>query len=262
MNTLHAIILAIIEGLTEFLPISSTGHMVLASTFMKIENDAFTKYFEVCIQFGAIISVLILYFKKFIDFKNIQFYIKIAIAIIPALIVGKLLDDFIDDKLGSPIFISIVMISGGFLLLFVDNFFNKNKIDSIDKADNKNALFIGLFQTLAIFFPGLSRSAASIIGGMQQGLTRSAAAEFSFFMAVPTLFAAAGYKTLKYYLEVGSFTIEQIKLLAIGNVIAFIVAILAIKFFIQYIKDKGFKIFGIYRIIAGTFMLVYLYYTK
>ena len=262
MNYVHAIILAIIEGLTEFLPISSTGHMVLASSFMNIAQDDFTKYFEVNIQFGAILSVLVLYFKKFVDVKNKAFYIKLLISIIPALMVGKLLDDFIDDKLGNPIFIAAVMIAGGFVLLFVDKLFNKSEIESIDEATNLNAFYIGLFQTLAIFFPGLSRSAASIIGGMQQKLSRSAAAEFSFFMAVPTLFAASAYKTLSYYKDFGMFSSEQIKILALGNVIAFIVAVLAIKFFIQFVKDRGFKIFGFYRIIVGTYILILLLMNK
>lgn len=258
MSVLQAILLAIIEGLTEFLPVSSTGHMVLASSFMNIAEDAFTKYFEVCIQFGAILSVVVLYFRKFIDFKNIQFYIKLVVAIIPSLILGKLLNDFIDEKLGNPIFIAVVMILGGILLLFVDKLFHTYEINSEQRIDYLTALKIGLYQCLAIIFPGLSRSAATIVGGMQQKLTRSAAAEFSFFLAVPTLFAATSYKTLTYVKDNGFFTHDQIQLLIIGNLAAFLVALLAIKFFIQFVKNKGFRIFGIYRILVGGIILFLL----
>jgi undecaprenyl-diphosphatase len=225
---------------------------------MHIEEDAFTKYFEVCIQFGAIVSVLVLYFKKFIDFRNYKFYIKLLIAIIPSLVLGFLLNDFIDETLGNPVFIAVVMILGGVLLLFVDTWFNKNELDSEQKMDYFTALKIGFFQCLAIIFPGFSRSAATIVGGMQQKLTRDAAAEFSFFLAVPTLFAATAYKTLTYLQDNGSFTYNQVQLLIIGNLAAFFVALLAIKFFIQFVKSKGFRIFGWYRIIVGAVILVLL----
>lgn len=258
MNILQAILLAVIEGMTEFLPISSTGHMVLASAFMHIEEDAFTKYFEVCIQLGAILSVVILYFRKFIDFRNRQFYFKLAIAIIPSLILGKLLDDFIDDTLGNPVFIAVVMILGGVVLLFVDRLFNKNEIVSEDQITYFTALKIGLFQCLAILFPGFSRSAATIVGGMQQKLTRDAAAEFSFFLAVPTLFAATAYKTLTYFQDNGGFTADQVQLLIIGNLVAFFVALMAIKFFIQFVKSRGFRGFGWYRIFVGSIILLLL----
>jgi undecaprenyl-diphosphatase len=258
MDILQAIFLAIIEGLTEFLPISSTGHMVLASSFMHIAEDDFTKYFEVCIQFGAILSVVVLYFKKFIDLKNSRFYIKLVIAIIPSLILGKFLSDFIDDILGNPVFIAVVMIIGGILLLFVDKLFHKNEIHTEQKIDYLTAFKIGIYQCLSILFPGLSRSAATIVGGMQQKLTRSAAAEFSFFLAVPTLFAATSYKTLTYLKDNGTFTYDQVQLLIIGNLVAFLVALLAIKFFIQFVKSKGFHVFGVYRIIVGSIILILL----
>jgi len=256
MNNLQAIFIAIVEGITEFLPISSTGHMVITSAIMHIDDEPFTKYFEVSIQLGAILSVLVLYFKKFINFKNPSFYLKLLIAVIPSLVLGKLLNDFIDDILGKPLVIAIVMILGGILLLFVDKWFNKPKIHTTDEIDNKLSFKIGLFQCLAIIFPGLSRSAATIIGGMTQKISREAAAEFSFFLAVPTMFAATAYKTLTFIKENGMFSSDQVTTMVIGNVVAFIVALLAIKFFIGFVKEKGFKIFGIYRIILGVMVLL------
>jgi undecaprenyl-diphosphatase len=262
MTTEQSIIIAIIEGLTEFLPISSTAHMVLTSALMHIEKDAFTKYFEICIQFGAILSVVVLYFKKFIDFKNPKFYLKLLIAILPSLVLGFLLNDFIDDNLENPLFIAFVMIGGGIVLLFVDKYFNKPTIHSEKEIDNKLALQVGLFQCLAIVLPGLSRSAATIIGGMSQKISREAAAEFSFFLAVPTMFAATAYKTLKYIKTNGMFTSDQLGTLLIGNLVAFVVALVAIKFFIGFLKAKGFKMFGWYRIILGIVVLAIIFMGK
>ena len=259
MSIIQAIILAIIEGITEFLPISSTGHMVLMSSFLGIEDDKFTKLFEICIQLGAILAVVVLYWKKFFDFSKYQFYIKLLIAVIPALIFGKLLDDLIDEHLGNPAFIATVMLIGGIILLFVDDWFKNPIIHEESDINNISAVKIGLYQCLAIMFPGLSRSAATIIGGMQQRLSRSVAAEFSFFLAVPTMAAATGYKLLKFVKEEGSITREQVKFLAIGNIVAFIVAVLAIKFFISILNKYGFKYFGIYRIILGLVILVTLF---
>ena len=255
MSTIQAIILAIIEGLTEFLPISSTGHMVLMSSYLGIENDKFTKLFEVCIQLGAILAVVVLYWKKFFDFSKWQFYVKLALAVVPALIFGKLFDDLIDEHLGNPVFIATVLLVGGIILLFVDNWFKNPVITEEPDINNITAIKIGAYQCLAIMFPGLSRSAATIIGGMQQKLSRSLAAEFSFFLAVPTMTAATGYKLLKFISDEGSITGDQINLLAIGNVVAFIVAVLAIKFFITILNKYGFKYFGIYRIIVGIVIL-------
>lgn len=255
MNIWHTILIAVVEGLTEFLPISSTAHMVILSSFLNIASDPFTKYFEICIQFGAILSVLFLYFKRFIDFKNIQFYIKLLIAIIPSLVLGYLLNDIIDDKLENPIFIACVMIAGGVVLLFVDRWFQHPTIHHNDEIKYPLALKIGLFQCLAIIFPGLSRSAATIIGGMSQKVSKQQAAEFSFFLAVPTMFAATAYKTLSYVKDHGMFTSEQLTSLAIGNAVAFIVALLAIRFFIGFVGKKGFQLFGIYRIILGVVVL-------
>jgi len=256
MNFFQAVILAIIEGVTEFLPVSSTGHMILGSSLMGIANEPFTKLFEISIQLGAILAVVVLYWKKFFDFKNWKFYIKLMMAVIPALIFGKLLDDWIDENLGNPVFIAAVLLIGGVILLFVDKIFNKGTIDEEKKVTVPKAIIIGCYQCLAIIFPGLSRSAATIIGGMQQGLTRKAAAEFSFFLAVPTMAAATGYKMLSFISDNGSFTGEQIKLLAVGNIVAFIVGLLAIKFFVSILTKYGFKFFGIYRIIVGAVILI------
>lgn len=258
MNFFHAIIIAIIEGITEFLPISSTAHMVFTSSIMHISKDPFTKYFEICIQLGAILSVVVLYFKKFINFKNPKFYLKLIIAIIPSLILGYLLNDFIDEKLENPFFIACIMIIGGVILLFVDKWFSAPSIMHEEDIDNKLSLKIGLFQCLAIIFPGLSRSAATIIGGISQKLSKAAAAEFSFFLAVPTMFAATAYKTLSFVKDNGMFTSEQFITLGIGNLVAFVVAVLAIKFFIGFVKSKGFKLFGYYRILLGITILILL----
>jgi undecaprenyl-diphosphatase len=257
MNLIHAIILAIIEGLTEFLPISSTGHMVIASSLMGIGKDEFVKLFEVAIQLGAILAVVVLYWKKFFDFKDWSFYLKLIIAVIPALVFGKLLNDFIDETLGNPVFIAVVMFLGGIILLFVDKWFLNPQIDDEKKMTNGVALKIGLYQVLAVIFPGLSRSAATIIGGMQQKLSRKAAAEFSFFLAVPTMMAATGYKMLKGYHLLNA---SNMKYLLIGNVIAFVVALLAIRTFITFLERKGFRLFGWYRIFLGAVLLI-MYFT-
>lgn len=259
MSILEAVIVAIVEGLTEFLPISSTAHMVICSSLMHFEKDPFTKYFEICIQFGAILSVLVLYFKKFINFKSPAFYLKLIIAVIPSLVLGFLLNDFIDDKLESPLFIAVIMILGGVLLLFVDRWFSAPRILREEDIDHKLALKIGFFQCFAIIFPGLSRSAATIIGGMSQKISKEVAAEFSFFLAVPTMAAATLYKTLSYIKKEGMFSAEQLTTLAIGNAVAFVVALLAIKFFINFVKEKGFKMFGIYRILLGSVVLILIF---
>jgi len=246
MNYIQAFILAVIEGLTEFLPVSSTGHMVIASGFMGIGKDEFVKLFEVAIQLGAILAVVVLYWKKFFDFS----------AVIPALIFGKLLNDFIDETLGNPIFIAVVLFLGGIVLLFIDKFFKKGEVHNEAEITNMTAFKIGCFQVLAVVFPGLSRSAATIIGGMQQKLTRHAAAEFSFFLAVPTMCAATGYKLLQGYHLLNT---DNIKLLLFGNLIAFIVAIIAIKSFIGFLAKHGFRVFGWYRIIIGI-IIIGMYY--
>lgn len=269
MDFFQALILAIIEGLTEYLPISSTGHMIFASSYFNIQNDDFVKLFQVSIQFGAILAVVVLYWKKFFDFSKFNFYIKLICAVIPALVLGKLFDDMIEEVLGNPIPIAIVLILGGVILLFIDSRFQTPTVLQEEDITVKKAVAIGFWQCLAMM-PGTSRSAASIIGGMQQGLTRHAAAEFSFFLAVPTMMAVTLYSVfLKTYettqlkgYELLLQSEENIKLFLIGNVVAFIVAIIAIKFFIGIIKQYGFKPWGWYRIVVGIFLVIYFTYLK
>jgi undecaprenyl-diphosphatase len=264
MDALQALWIAIVEGLTEYLPVSSTAHMIFTSSFFGIQENDFAKLFQVAIQFGAILAVVALYWRKFFDFKRLEFYSKLAIAVVPALVLGKLFDDPIDAVLGNPIPIAIVLIVGGIVLLFIDSRFQNPTITTEEAITVKKGFYIGLWQCLAMM-PGTSRSAASIIGGMQQGLTRAAAAEFSFFLAVPTMLAVTTYSIfLKTYAQSGLKGYElltqnsnNLNLFLLGNAVAFVVAILAIKFFIGIIKKYGFKPWGYYRIIAGSLLLFY-----
>jgi len=258
MTVTESIIIAIVEGITEFIPISSTGHMIITQKLMQMPEDAFTKVFTIAIQLGAILAVVVLYYKKFFNFSQWQFYAKLAIAVLPALFFGFLFSKKIDELLNSSLTVAISMLIGGIILVFIDKAFNNPVVHNEKEVSFTKAFIIGIWQCLAMV-PGVSRSAASIIGGMQQKLTRSAAAEFSFFLAVPTMLAATVYKLYKHTKENGAFTSEEIKLLGIGNVVAFIVALLAIKFFITFLKKYGFKVWGIYRIIVGIALLVLIY---
>ena len=259
MDVIDVIILAIIEGITEFLPVSSTGHMIIASSFMGIETEDFTKLFTIVIQLGAILSVVVLYWKRF--FQSLDFYFKLMVAFIPAAVLGFLLNDVIDQLLESPITVAISLLIGGFILLKVDSWFKGN-----EDFDPKNptahteisyltALKIGFFQCLGMI-PGVSRSGASIVGGMTQKINRKTAAEFSFFLAVPTMLGATVKKSYDYYTQGWVLSGDQVNYLIIGNIIAFIVAFLAIKSFISFLSKKGFKLFGYYRIILGITLLV------
>ena len=252
MSFIEAILLAIVEGLTEFLPVSSTGHMIIVSSLMGIAEQPFTKTFTVAIQFGAILSVVMLYFKRF--FQSIDFYIKLIIAFIPAAIFGKLLDHYIDAMLGNVLVVGFSMLAGGIFILFLDYLVKENKDESATVITNKKAFTIGLFQCIAMI-PGVSRSAATIIGGLYQQLNRKTAAEFSFFLAVPTMTAATLYKVYKFYKEGIGVAPDQVNLLIVGNIIAFVVAALAIRSFIGYITKYGFKIFGYYRIVVGLIII-------
>jgi len=259
MSLFQAVILAIIEGITEFLPISSTGHMALASAFLGIEKDPFTKLFIENIQFGAIISVLLIYWRKFLDFKQASFYLKLFIAFLPAAIVGLLIKKHVDNILEKPMFIAIVMVLGGIILLFVDNWFRTPDIEKEEQITYKNSFIIGVFQLLAIIFPGFSRSAATIIGGMQQKLTRKLAAEFSFFLAVPTLAGAFAKSLWDAHKETpGILTHHNLMFLITGNLIAFVIAIIAIKSLIAYLTKHGFRVFGFYRILVGIVIIIIL----
>jgi undecaprenyl-diphosphatase len=260
MTLFDTIVIAIIEGLTEFLPISSTGHMIIASSFMGIAKDDFTKLFEIAIQLGAILSVVVIYWKKFFPINRWNFYIKLVVAVIPALVLGFIFSKKIDALLESPLTVSITLLLGGFVLLFIDKLFQTPTVEIEERISLSKAFTIGLWQCLAMI-PGTSRSAASIIGGMQQKLSRSLAAEFSFFLAVPTMAAATGYKLLKAYKETPELLTNKDNLiaLAIGNLVAFVVAMIAIKFFIGFLQKHGFKLFGWYRIIAGIILLILIY---
>jgi len=262
MSILQAILLAIIEGLTEFLPVSSTGHMIIASSAMGIAAHPFTKLFTVAIQFGAILSVIVLYWKRFVPSRSIAetfaFYLKLLIAFLPAAVIGLLFNDYIDALLERVDVVGYALIAGGIFFLFLDALFKSNEGKGETEIRYPQALKIGLFQTIAMI-PGVSRSAATIIGGLTQGLNKKTAAEFSFFLAVPTMFAATAYKLLKFYLDAGTVSSHEVMLLAVGNVVAFIVALLAIKSFISFLTRHGFRVFGIYRIVVGCIILL-LYY--
>ena len=268
MDIFQSIIIAIVEGLTEFLPVSSTGHMIIAEEALGVEHNDFVNAFTVIIQFGAILSVVWLYWKRFFHLNDVpagatglkafliryDFYWKLLVAFIPAAVIGFLLGDFIDSLLENVTVVAVMLVIGGVLMLFVDKWFNRPDTAPLTE---KRALTIGFYQCIAMI-PGVSRSMATIVGGMQQGLSRKDAAEFSFFLAVPTMFAATAYKLLKLVIEPESLKLlsDNIGVLLIGNVVAFIVALLAIKFFISYVTKYGFKAFGYYRIIVGAAIII------
>jgi len=255
MSVLEAIIIAIVEGITEFLPVSSTGHMIIAQSLLGMESTEFVKAFTINIQFGAILSVIVLYWKRF--FQTVDFYVKLLIAFLPAAVIGFLASDYIDAMLESVFVVALMLVIGGVFMLFVDKWFNKPDVNQ--EMDWKRALKIGFFQCIAMI-PGVSRSMATIVGGMSTKLSRQNAAEFSFFLAVPTMAAASGYKLMKLIGEPNGVQLlsDNLLTLIIGNVVAFIVAMAAIKFFIGYVTKFGFKAFGYYRIVVGMVLLVLL----
>lgn len=273
LTIFEAIIIAIVEGLTEFLPVSSTGHMIITQNILGIESTDFVKAFTVIIQFGAILSVVVLYWKRFFKLNHISapegssklkkflhkydFYWKLLVAFIPAAIIGFLGGDFIDSMLENVLVVAIMLFIGGVFMIFCDRIFNKGSEETV--LTEKKAFYIGLFQCIAMI-PGVSRSMATIVGGMAQKLTRKAAAEFSFFLAVPTMFAASAYKVLKLFMEPDGLDLilNNASTLIIGNVVAFIVAMLAIKFFINFLTKYGFAAFGYYRIIVGVAIIIML----
>lgn len=260
MNLIQLVVLAIIEGLTEFLPVSSTGHLVVTSALMGIGTDPFVKLFEIVIQLGAILAVVVLYFKRF--FRSFDFYVKLVVGVIPAVILGVLFKKYIDNLLQSPLVVAVAFLIGGIILLFVDDWFNKPKIDDEEQINHITAFKIGVYQCFAMI-PGVSRSAASIVGGMAEKLSRKAAAEFSFFLAVPTMFGATIKDLWDFHKENTLSAAEMhhdMVYLLLGSAIAFVVAMLAIKSFITYLQTKGFKLFGYYRIVAGIALII-LYFT-
>ncbi len=273
MNVFETIVIAIVEGLTEFLPVSSTGHMIIAQNLLGVESTDFVKAFTFIIQFGAILSVLVLYWKRFFQLNRTpmpegtpmvkhllhkyDFYWKLFIAFIPAAVLGLLFSDAIDAMLERVEVVAVMLIIGGVFMIFCDRIFNKG--DENTELTEKRAFMIGLAQCISMI-PGVSRSMATIVGGMSQRLTRKAAAEFSFFLAVPTMLAATVYKVYDLVKEGGLEIItDNLSTLLIGNAVAFIVALLAIKFFIGFVTKYGFKAFGWYRILVGGLILVLLF---
>ncbi len=264
MNTIQTIIIAIIEGITEFLPISSTAHMKFANPFLGIADSPFVDLYEIVIQFAAILSVVVIYRKEFFNFKDYHFYLKLLLAVLPALLFGALLKKYIDAVLDNLWVIATVMVLGGIALIFIDRYFKK-QVAPVDHEpiQFKQAFWVGCFQVLAIVFPGLSRSAATIIGGLSQKLSKKAAAEFSFFLAVPTMLAASAKSTLDVYQDHPEvFVTDNLINLCIGGLVAFVVALISVKFFIQFVQKRGFSIFGWYRIALGLAMLTWLFLQK
>lgn len=265
MNIFQSIIIAIIEGITEFLPISSTAHMKFANPFLGIESDPFVALFEIIIQLAAIASVVVIYKKRFFNFKQYSFYLKLIVAVIPALIFGALLKKYIDAALDNLWIISGVMIAGGILLLFVDKFFKANELNTevekeAEELSYKKSFIIGCFQVLSILFPGLSRSAATIVGGMSQKLSKKSALAFSFFLAVPTMMAASAKSTLDVFkTNPEVFSSTNLITLLIGALVAFVVALMSVQFFIRIVEKLGFAPFGWYRIVLGLTILILLY---
>lgn len=261
MTWLQSIVIAVIEGLTEFLPISSTAHIKFTKALMHMDaHDAFSNMFDIVIQFAAIMAVIVLYFKKFTNFKQLSFYIKLIIAVIPALLFGALLKKHIDNILGNVTVIASITLLGGVLLLFIEKLFKAPKVHNEEEITNGQALKVGLFQILSILFPGLSRSASTILGGMASGFDKKVAAEFSFFLAVPTMAAATAKDVLDTYKETPeAFQSSNMGMLAVGCLVSFIVSLIAIKSFIGYVQKHSFKAFGIYRIIAGLAILGLIY---
>lgn len=285
MNSIEAIVIAIVEGLTEFLPVSSTGHMIITQALLGIESTPFVKAFTVIIQFGAILAVVVLYRQRFFRLNPVKirdpeavkgrstwekwgtyvkrfldkfdFYLKLLIALVPAGVLGLLLGDQIDSLLENVLVVAIMLVAGGIVMLFVDQWFDKPTPDQT--VTWQKALKIGCFQCIAMI-PGVSRSFATIVGGMSVKLDRKNAAEFSFFLAVPTMAAAAGYKLYQLMKDpIGMPMLhDNLSLLLIGNIVAFLVAVIAIRFFIDFITRHGFKAFGYYRIIIGGLMLILL----
>jgi undecaprenyl-diphosphatase len=255
MTLFQATVIGIVEGITEFLPISSTGHMIITEAVLGMNIDEFTKAFTVNIQFGAILSVVVLYWRRFL--QSWTFYKKLFVAFLPAAVFGFLLSNFINSLLEDVMVVAVMLLVGGVLLLFVDNWFKHESADQ--EVSYLKAFKIGFWQCLAMI-PGVSRSAATIIGGMQQKLNRTNAAEFSFFLAVPTMAAASAYKLLKDYkfilVESKQETMHNLGVLLTGNIIAFAVAMLAIKTFITFLQKHGFRVFGWYRIVVGLAIIV------
>lgn len=267
MDLLQTVIIAIVEGLTEFLPVSSTGHMIIAQGLLGVESTPFVKAFTVIIQFGAILSVICLYWRRFFYPEAVfsgtsywkamyDFYARLVVGVLPAVVLGLAFNDFIESNLGNVTLVAVMLIIGGVFMLFCDKLFGNGSENT--KLTYRRAFIIGLIQCISMI-PGVSRSMSTIVGGMSQKLTRKAAAEFSFFLAVPTMFGATCLETYKLISHGGGSLLSagnNLEMLIVGSVVAFIVAILAIKFFINYVTKYGFAAFGWYRIIVGIIILI------
>jgi len=254
MNLFEAIILSIIEGLTEFLPVSSTGHMILASAIMQIHEDEFVKTFEIVIQLGAIFAIVLLYAKRFL--RSLTIYYKLSFAFLPTAVIGLLAYKTIKMYLFNPYVVSTSLIIGGIILIIIDKWVveTESKVEDVEDVSYKNAFFIGLMQCISMI-PGVSRAAATIIGGVLNGFNKKQATEFSFLLAVPTMIAAAGYDLLKSEIH---FSNDQILLLVIGLILSFVFALIAVKIFLKIVEKYGFKHFGYYRIVVGVLFLSYM----
>lgn len=263
------IILGIVEGITEWLPISSTGHLILVEEFVKLNaSDAFEEMFNVVIQLGAIMAVVVLYFHKLNPFspkktneqkeETMALWLKVIVACIPAGVLGILLDDWMDEHLHNYVVVSVMLIVYGVLFIVVENWNKKNKpsVTKLSDLTYKTAILIGAFQVLSLI-PGTSRSGATIIGALLLGVSRYVAAEFTFFLAIPVMFGASAIKLLKFFMEGTGISGMEIAMLGVGCVVAFVVSIIAIKFLMGYIKKNDFKVFGYYRIVLGVLVLLY-----
>ncbi|MDE6425038.1 MAG: undecaprenyl-diphosphate phosphatase [Ruminococcus sp.] len=282
IEILKAVVLGIVEGITEWLPVSSTGHLILVDEFLKLnESDDFKEMFDVVVQLGAIMAVVIIFWKKLFPFGKennshplsddgfgayiktdiFQMWFKVLVACVPAAVIGLLYDDVFNELFYNPWTVAIALIVFGIAFIVVENW-NKNrkaKVNTIDELTYKMALIIGVFQLIAAVFPGTSRSGATIVGALLIGISRTVAAEFTFYLAVPVMFGASLLKLIKYD---GGFTTQQGMILATGMIIAFVVSIFVIKFLMDYIKKHDFKVFGWYRIILGALVLLYFAFIR
>lgn len=267
-SIVKTILLGIIQGITEWLPISSTGHLILFASIWPLEPATFFEVFKVVIQFGSILAVLVLYYQKLNPFdqrkspkkrkQTLQLWSKVIVGVIPAAIIGLLLDDIIEGYLSANFVIAVALIAYGIIFILVEKNPRQEKIETIEQVDYVSALKIGCFQCLALI-PGTSRSGATILGGLYCGCSRTVASEFSFFLAIPVMFGASLLKAIKYFIKVGLFSFGQLFLLLLGTFVAFVVSLFAIKALLNYVKSHDFTIFGWYRIILGIFVIIFFY---
>lgn len=268
INIIKTILLGIIQGITEWLPISSTGHLILFASIWPIEPAQFFEVFKVVIQFGSILAVLVLYYQKLNPFdkrktkikkkQTLQLWSKVIVGVIPAAVIGFLFDDIIERYLSKNFVIAVALITYGIIFILIEKHPRQEKIRTLEQVDYFSALKIGFFQCLALI-PGTSRSGATILGGLYCGCSRTVASEFSFFLAIPVMFGASLLKVIKYFVNVGLFSLSQLVLLFVGTVVACIVSLFAIKALLNYVKKHDFTVFGWYRIILGIFVILFFY---